>query len=74
MGFTAGFACGAAATSAVWLLWRLLKGCGAEKPGGRQLRSRYAQNWAETRNFLCYDGTVMPVGKHKKEEGYGKNK
>ncbi len=69
--FLEGFLCGIGGTAVVWLTVWLVRH-GVEKPGG--CRRRYAQTWAETRNFLCYDGSVMPVVKAKKEETYVKNK
>ncbi|MBQ8682928.1 MAG: hypothetical protein IJ518_00245 [Clostridia bacterium] len=68
MAFWIGWFCGLA-TAALGLLWRWLRRTGVEKPVAKR---RYAQTWQETRNFLYYDGTVMPVSKHKKEDNNGK--
>ena len=63
MAFFSGCLCTAAVAGAVWLLRRLC-GHGVDKPG--RTRRRYAQTWAETRNFLRYDGTEMPAEQSKK--------
>ena len=40
--------------------------CGVEKPK-RSVRSTH-QKWEQTRNFLYYDGTVMPTNKEEQNE------
>ena len=54
----------AVAVRALWLEW--LPRNGVEKPSAPT--APRPKEWAQTRNFLYYDGTVMPTVKEDKNE------
>lgn len=63
IGFLGGVAV-ALTVRALWLEW--MPRCGVEKP--REPTPTRPKEWAQTRNFLYYDGTVMPTVKEDKNE------
>ena len=65
MWFVLGVLCGAAACGAVFVC--LPKEKRLPKPTAHS-RGNAPKEWAETRNFLYYDGTVMPVVKEDLNE------
>ncbi|MBQ1950689.1 MAG: hypothetical protein II363_03730 [Clostridia bacterium] len=76
MAFWIGWLCGLGTAALHCFLWRRLlyhaKPVPAVQPtnqstAGTQLAEE-AHAWAQTRNFLRYDGTEMPVIKQYKEE------
>ena len=63
MWFVLGLLCGAA----LGLCLRKKKGCGGAKTPKTERRAP-SPDWVETRNFLYYDGTEMPVIKENEHE------
>ncbi len=56
-----------------WVIRRRL--ChGVEKPGRTQPGRLTRGAWEQTRNFLYYDGTEMPVSKRVKEDTHDESK
>ena len=65
--FILGVLCGAGVALAVRCVWLTAeRGCGVEKPP--RSRSAEPHGWEYTRNFLYYDGTVMPTSKEDNYE------
>jgi len=66
--FVLGLLCGVgAALVARGILLAVWHRTGVEKPG-RSVRSAASDGWEHTRNFLYYDGTVMPTSKEDNYE------
>lgn len=63
MWFVLGLLCGAV----LGLCLRKKKSCGGAKTP-KTARRAPSPNWVETRNFLYYDGTEMPVIKENENE------
>lgn len=68
MVFVLGLLCGVGVALAVrGILLAVWPRAGVEKPR-RSVRSAAPDGWEHTRNFLYYDGTVMPTSKEDNYE------
>ncbi len=68
MVFFIGVICGIGVALAVrGILLAAMPRSGVEKPGPLPRRTAHG-GWEETRNFLYYDGTVMPTSKEDPNE------
>lgn len=65
MAFLFGMICGAVVVLVVCWIWvAVTSGC--ERPPRHRYES--PRGWEDTRNFLYYDGTVMPTNKEEHYE------
>ena len=64
MDFIFGLICGALAVALAYCLWPVET---SSRQPGRRTHDPTPQEWQDTRNFLYYDGTVMPTKEDKHE-------
>ena len=65
MAFLFGMICGAVMVTAACWIWAAVEPRGTRPPHRRDESPR---GWEDTRNFLYYDGTVMPTNKEEHYE------